>query len=71
MNRMVRNLLRSRLVFTLGCVATAALWFWATLMLLDRWRMPSPGEVAAALPPGTLTSKLSDLPSFPDSKAFG
>jgi hypothetical protein len=67
---MLGVLLRSKVFFALGCVATAILSFGATLMLLDRpealWS--SSPAVVAALPAGTPSSSLADLPPLPDSR---
>jgi hypothetical protein len=52
-------------LFVLGGLAIAGLSFWATLMLLDRW---APAPVVTALPLGTPTSTLADLPRLPDSR---
>jgi hypothetical protein len=67
MDRMFGALTRPRALFILSCGVITAISFWTTLMLLDpSWIRSSSPAVVTALPAGTPTSNVADLPAIPD-----
>ena len=62
-----RAFIRPIVLFVFACIAITGIAFWTTLRLLNQWGAPASWP-STAVPPGTPSSTLADLPALPDER---